>query len=210
MRKAGIRQAGIRLGAGMTGGTIEPYRISRVPTLICHCEEHSDVAISMRFNTRRRTAVATATKLPRRARHDKAGTPEVPGQTHSNFRWPDKSSFPRKRKSIQIASRQLTYNQATWIPAFAGMTGTSKTDSIRMRLPCLRSRIAGRVAGKRVIMAAVLSPVPTLMCHCEEHCDVAISMRLNTRRRSAVATPTRLPRYARHDKGGTDERKWYA
>ncbi len=42
------------------------------------------------------------------------------------FRWPDKSSFPRKRESIQIASRQLTYNQATWIPAFAGMTGTSK------------------------------------------------------------------------------------
>ena len=52
---------------------------------------------------------------------------QIAGQTHSNFRWPDKSSFPRKRESIQIASRQLTYNQATWIPAFAGMTGTSKT-----------------------------------------------------------------------------------
>ena len=35
----------------------------RASTLICHCEEHSDVAISMRLNTRRRTAVATATGL---------------------------------------------------------------------------------------------------------------------------------------------------
>ena len=31
---------------------------------------------------------------------------------------------------------------------------------------------------------------------------VAISMRLNTRRRTAVATATRLPRYARNDKVG--------
>ena len=34
---------------------------------------------------------------------------------------------------------------------------------------------------------------------------VAISMRLNTRRRTAVATATRLPRYARNDKVGTRE-----
>ena len=39
--------------------------------MICHCEEHSDVAISMRLNTRRRTAVAAATRLPRYARNDK-------------------------------------------------------------------------------------------------------------------------------------------
>ena len=49
---------------------------SRVPTLICHCEERSDVAISIRLNTRRRTAVATATRLPRYARNDKVGTHE--------------------------------------------------------------------------------------------------------------------------------------
>ena len=34
---------------------------------------------------------------------------------------------------------------------------------------------------------------------------MAISMRLNTRRRTAVARATRLPRYARNDKVGTDE-----
>ena len=33
----------------------------------------------------------------------------------------------------------------------------------------------------------------------------AISMRLNTRRRTAVASATRLPRYARNDKVGTRE-----
>ena len=50
-----------------------PARASRVPNLIRHCEEHSDVAISMRLNTRRRTAVATATRLPRYARNDTVG-----------------------------------------------------------------------------------------------------------------------------------------
>ena len=33
---------------------------------ICHCEERSDVAISMRLNARRATAVATTTSLPSR------------------------------------------------------------------------------------------------------------------------------------------------
>ena len=50
---------------------------SRVSTLICHCEEHCDVAISMRLNTYRRTAVASATGLPRSARNDKASTHEA-------------------------------------------------------------------------------------------------------------------------------------
>ena len=36
---------------------------------------------------------------------------------------------------------------------------------------------------------------------------MAISMRLNTRRRTAVATATGLPRYARNDKVGT--RDWF-
>ena len=44
--------------------------------LICHCEEHSEVSISIRLNTRRRTAIATATGLPRYARNDKMGTHE--------------------------------------------------------------------------------------------------------------------------------------
>ena len=44
--------------------------------LIGHCEEHSEVAISIRLNTRRRTAIATATGLPRYARNDNMGTHE--------------------------------------------------------------------------------------------------------------------------------------
>ena len=35
------------------------------------------MAISMRLNTRGRTAVATASGLPRYARNDKAGTPDA-------------------------------------------------------------------------------------------------------------------------------------
>ena len=105
-----------------TGGTHEAGHVARTP-LICHCEEHSDVAISMRLNTRRPTAVATTTRLPRYARNDTGGTHE-----------------------------------------------------------------AGHVART------------PLICHCEEHSDVAISMRLNTRRRTAVAMTTRLPRYARNDR----------
>ena len=35
---------------------------------------------------------------------------------------------------------------------------------------------------------------------------MAISMRLNTLRRTTVATATRLPRYARNDKVGAHER----
>ena len=34
---------------------------------------------------------------------------------------------------------------------------------------------------------------------------MAISLRLNTRRRTIIATATRLPRYARNDKVGTRE-----
>ena len=52
------------------------FVIASSTALICHCEEHSDVAISMRLNTRRRTAVATTTGLPRYARNDKVGTRE--------------------------------------------------------------------------------------------------------------------------------------
>ena len=72
---------------------------SRVPTTICHCEERPlilsssrDVAISMRLNTRRRTAVATTPGLPRYARNDKVGTQEVAvivynGRPTNETRW---------------------------------------------------------------------------------------------------------------------------
>ena len=52
------------------------FVIARSTALICHCEERSDVAISMGLSTCRRTAVATATVLPRYARNDKLGTHE--------------------------------------------------------------------------------------------------------------------------------------
>ena len=45
--------------------------------LTCHCEERSEVGISMGLDTRRRTAVATATGSPRYARNDKATTREA-------------------------------------------------------------------------------------------------------------------------------------
>ena len=45
----------------------------------------------------------------------------------------------------------------------------------------------------------VAIPLPP-NCHCEERSDVAISLRLSTRQRTIVATPARLPRYARNDK----------
>ena len=47
---------------------------------------------------------------------------------------------------------------------------------------------------------------PQPSCHCEERSDVAISMRLNTRLRTAVATATRLPRYAPNDRRAQDAR----
>ena len=54
---------------------------------ICHCEERPlipsssrDVATAIRLNTRRRTAAATATGLPRYARNDKVGTHEAGGE----------------------------------------------------------------------------------------------------------------------------------
>ena len=104
---------------------------SLVSAVICHCEEHSDAAISTRLSTRRRTAFATATGLPRYARNDIRGQSKGPAS----------------------------------------------------------------------------SLVPAAICHCEEHSDVAISTRLSTRRRTAFATATGLPRYARNDKVGTYEVK---
>ena len=102
---------------------------SLVSAVICHCEEHSDAAISTRLSTRRRTAFATATGLPRCARNDIRGKSKGPAS----------------------------------------------------------------------------SLLPAAICHCEEHSDVAISTRLSTRRRTAFATATGLPRCARNDKVGARE-----
>ena len=56
------------------------HAASRVPALICHCEQRPlipsssrDVATSMGLDARRRTAVAAATGLPRCARNDTGG-----------------------------------------------------------------------------------------------------------------------------------------
>ena len=58
------------------------------------------------------------------------------------------------------------------------------------------------VQGGRVPHAYPLCQSRPAYSHCEEHRDTAISMRLNKRRPTITATTTRLPRYARNDKGG--------
>ena len=45
-----------------------------------------------------------------------------------------------------------------------------------------------------------------LICHRDVRSDLATSMRLDVRRLTAVATATRLPRYARNDRVGTQVR----
>ena len=51
------------------------------------------MAISMRLNTRRGTAVATVTRLPRYARNDKVGT-HVGGTTHRVVRLSTTMDYP--------------------------------------------------------------------------------------------------------------------
>ena len=65
-----------RQSAITNAGSATPPPPPRVPTLTCHCEERSDVAISMSLNTLRRTAVAMTTALPRCARNDTVGRRE--------------------------------------------------------------------------------------------------------------------------------------
>ena len=72
-----------RQSAITNAGSATPPPPPRVPTLICHCEERPlipslsrDVAISMNLSTRRRTAVAMTTGLPRCARNDTVGRRE--------------------------------------------------------------------------------------------------------------------------------------
>ena len=40
------------------------YPLCQSELACCHCEERSDVAISLRLSTRRRTIIATAPRLP--------------------------------------------------------------------------------------------------------------------------------------------------
>ena len=153
---------------GRTSSRVAPG--IRASTLICHCEEHSDVAISMGLNTHRRTAVATATGLPRYARNDKVGT-------HDWFRayGVGRGAQPSFRPTLEPRGFTLT--------------------------PTLSHRGRGRTSSR----VAPGIRASTLICHCEEHSDVAISMGLNTRRGTAVATATGLPRYARNDTVGALE-----
>ena len=123
------------------------------------------MAISLRLDTGRRTAVATATRLPRYARND------IRGQSK------DSAAHAYPLYCTTNGHHRLTCTHFT--PPPTGAAG---------------------------------SLVPALICHCEERPlipsssrDVAISMRLDTRRRTVVATATRLPRYARNDKVGTHE-----
>ena len=156
----------------------------RASTLICHCKEHPlipsssrDVAISMRLDIGGRTAVATATRLPRYARNDKVGT------------------------------RKLFRAHGVGCGAQPLFRPTPEPRRLHPHPNPLPSRERGWVPSSRVAHGVRAS---TLICHCEEHPlipsssrDVAISMRLDIGRRTAVATATRLPRYARNDKVGT-------
>ena len=107
--------------------------------------------------------------------------------------------------------RRTVVATATRLPRYArnDIRGQSKdsaahayplysTTNVRCRLTC--THFTPPPTG------AAGSLVPALICHCEERPlipsssrDVAISLRLDTRRRTAVATATRLPRYARND-----------
>ena len=147
---------------------------------LCHCEEHSDVATSMKLNTRRRTAVAMTTRLPRYARNDTGGTHQAGHVARTPL-----ICHCEEHSDVAISMRLNTRRP----PAVATTT----------RLPRYARNDTG---GTHEAGHVARTP---LICHCEEHSDVAISMRLNTRRRTAVAMTTRLPRYARNDTGGTHE-----
>ena len=75
--RRGVRINAGAVGAGTSGGLLGCVTRTH---FICHCERPSTssarAGISMRLNTRRRTAVATTTRLPRYARNDKVRTHE--------------------------------------------------------------------------------------------------------------------------------------
>ena len=83
---------------------------SLVPALICHCEERSEVAISLRLDTRRRTVVATATRLPRYARNDKVGTHEALPGSVENVATPSAKSRPLPAWKMARVRSKPAYN----------------------------------------------------------------------------------------------------
>ena len=155
---------------------------SLVSAVICHCEEHSDAAISTRLSTRRRTAFATATGLPRCARNDIRAQSKGPASSLL----PAAICHCEEHSDVAISTRLSTRRRT----AFATATGLPR---------CARNDIRGKSKGP------ASSLLPAAICHCEEHSDVAISTRLSTRRRSAFATAAGLPRCARNDKVGGRE-----
>ena len=102
------------------------------------------------------------------------------------------TGFPCLARLPPLSDHSEKQQRASHRQAFTFDSFVNKQKVTRPRLPVKRDQP---------------SRVPALICHCEERSDVAISMRLNTRRRTAVATPTRLPRYARNDKVETQTRR---
>ena len=90
-----------------------------------HWEERSDVAISFRLSTRRRTIIATgtiaaATRLPRCARNNKVGVRTRVRSSPGPFDYPKFGRFCRRGKMSFLLGANAG---VCWIPAFAGMTG---------------------------------------------------------------------------------------
>ena len=139
---------------------------------ICHREEHSDAAISVGLNTRRRTAVATATGLPRYARNDEVGTMRVGLVTRTH------PTCHCEEHSDAAISMRLKIRRRTAVATTTGLPRYARNDE---------------VGTMRVGLVTRTHPT----CHCEEHSDAAISMRLKIRRRTAVATTTVLQRFHR-------------
>ena len=184
------------------------------------------MAISLRLDTRRRTVVATATRLPRYARND------IRGQSK------DSAAHAYPLYSTTNVRCRLTCTHFTPPPTGAAgslvpalichceerplIPSSSRDVAISLRLDTRRRTVVARRRDCRATLAMTLgdnrktlrltrthftplptgaagSLVPALICHCEERSEVAISLRLDTRRRTVVATATRLPRYARND-----------
>ena len=119
--------------------------------------------------------------------------------------WQSRSRIDQRCRQISPSTAGFQYPRgpATNHPLSrwerAGVRVKLLTPTVHPTLPAQRPPGEGRQTEAQPVQR--LSIVP--QCHCEEHSDVAISMALNTRRRNAVATTTRLPRFARNDKMGT-------
>ena len=146
------------------------------------------MAISMRLSIRRRIAVATGTRLPRYARNDRVGKDEWFRAHGVGF-----GALPLFRPTLEPRGFTLTPT----LSIKGEGVGNSRTN-------CFASRERGTdkdgvfLTGTHLIRHREerrLIPSPSR--------DVAISMRLKTRRRTAVATTRGLPSCARNDRVGT-------